>query len=107
MELYHPWWNSPPRWRQRRVCSIAAAFSHSSLAIFSLVAWRVKGFSAWSYLPVIPIQYTLIDKLNINVGRIREVVEAPDGSIYFTTSNRDGRGQLRPGDDKIYRITPQ
>ncbi len=50
---------------------------------------------------------TILDKLNISVGRIREVVEAPDGSIYFTTSNRDGRGQVRTGDDKVYRIIPQ
>lgn len=50
---------------------------------------------------------SVIDKLNISVGRIRDVVEAPDGSIYFTTSNRDGRGQVRSGDDKVYRIRPQ
>jgi len=54
-----------------------------------------------------PYIITLIEKLNINVGRVRDVVEGPDGSIYFTTSNRDGRGQLRAGDDKIYRITPK
>ncbi len=40
-----------------------------------------------------------------NFGRIREVVEAPNGEIYFTTSNRDGRGTLRDLDDKIYKIT--
>jgi hypothetical protein len=26
--------------------------------------------------------------------------------IYFATSNRDGRGQAREGDDKIYRFEP-
>lgn len=40
-------------------------------------------------------------------GRIREVAESPDGKIYLTTSNRDGRGTVRSGDDRIYRITPQ
>lgn len=40
-------------------------------------------------------------------GRIREVVAGPDGSLYFTTSNRDGRGQPRPGDDKIMRVVAQ
>ena len=41
----------------------------------------------------------------VNFGRIREVVESPTGEIYFTTSNRDGRGTLRAEDDKIYKIT--
>ncbi len=37
-------------------------------------------------------------------GRIRDVVKGPDGNIYFLTSNRDGRGIPRSGDDKIYKI---
>jgi glucose/arabinose dehydrogenase len=39
-------------------------------------------------------------------GRIREVAEAPDGSIYFSTSNRDGRGSSIEQDDRILRIVP-
>jgi glucose/arabinose dehydrogenase len=39
-----------------------------------------------------------------NYGRVREVVEGPDGYIYFTTSNRDGRGIPASDDDKILRI---
>lgn len=46
------------------------------------------------------------EKMNIDVGRVREVEEGPDGLIYFATSNRDGRGTIRPGDDKIYRLEP-
>lgn len=38
-------------------------------------------------------------------GRIREVAASPDGSLYFSTSNRDGRGDRQEGDDKIYRVT--
>jgi aldose sugar dehydrogenase len=40
----------------------------------------------------------------IDFGRIRDVAEGPDGAIYFSTSNQDGRGNPRSGDDKIYRI---
>ncbi len=39
-------------------------------------------------------------------GRIRDVVMGPDGALYFTTSNRDGRGRPQPGDDRILRILP-
>lgn len=41
-----------------------------------------------------------------DVGRVREVTESPDGLIYFTTSNEDGRGTYRAGGDRVYRIVP-
>jgi aldose sugar dehydrogenase len=39
-------------------------------------------------------------------GRIREVAEGPDGFIYFSTSNRDGRGSPAKEDDRIMRMVP-
>jgi quinoprotein glucose dehydrogenase len=39
-------------------------------------------------------------------GRLRDVIVGPDGALYVTTSNRDGRGTLREGDDKILRVVP-
>ncbi|CAN5315528.1 PQQ-dependent sugar dehydrogenase [soil metagenome] len=39
-------------------------------------------------------------------GRIREVAEGLDGAIYFSTSNRDGRGDPTKEDDRILRIVP-
>lgn len=40
-------------------------------------------------------------------GRIRAVTVGPDGYIYFSTSNRDGRGSIHAQDDHIYRIVPE
>ena len=40
-------------------------------------------------------------------GRLRNVVEGPDGYLYILTSNRDGRGNPTPDDDRILRIVPQ
>ncbi len=40
-------------------------------------------------------------------GRIREVIAGPDGALYFTTSNRDGRARPGPDDDQILRIVPE
>jgi glucose/arabinose dehydrogenase len=39
-------------------------------------------------------------------GRMRTVVEGPEGALYALTSNRDGRGTPRDGDDRILRIVP-
>ena len=39
-------------------------------------------------------------------GRLRQVVEGPDGGIYLLTNNTDGRGSPRRGDDRIVRIVP-
>jgi glucose/arabinose dehydrogenase len=38
-------------------------------------------------------------------GRIREMAEGPDGAIYFSTSNRDGRGKPASDDDRIIRLS--
>jgi glucose/arabinose dehydrogenase len=37
-------------------------------------------------------------------GRLRDVVALPDGSLWLLTSNTDGRGSPRPGDDLLLRV---
>jgi glucose/arabinose dehydrogenase len=58
---------------------------------------RLHGTSATKGTPLLSGRY----------GRIRTVVTAPDGSLWITTSNRDGRGSPRSGDDRIIRIQPR
>ncbi len=43
----------------------------------------------------------------VSIGRIRDVVQAPDGSMYITSSNRDGRGSPSASDDQVYRLAPR
>ena len=37
-------------------------------------------------------------------GRLRTVVRAPDRALWIATSNRDGRGDPRRGDDRLVRL---
>lgn len=46
------------------------------------------------------------EKMFTEYGRIRDVAEGPDGAIYFSTSNRDGRGSPQENDDRIFRVVP-
>lgn len=49
---------------------------------------------------------TFKEHLTGEYGRIREVILGPDGMLYISTSNNDGRGNPHNGDDKIIRINP-
>ena len=44
--------------------------------------------------------------LSQRIGRIRAVRMAPDGHLWITTSNRDGRGPFSSRDDLILRVRP-
>jgi glucose/arabinose dehydrogenase len=39
-------------------------------------------------------------------GRLRDVVNGPDGFLYFCTSNRDGRNTPVAEDDRLLRVVP-
>jgi glucose/arabinose dehydrogenase len=76
-----------------------AAIAGSRLYVGALIGeklWRIRlrGTSAGAPQALYAGRY----------GRIRTVVKAPDGRIWFTTSNTDGRGSPKRGDDRILSI---
>lgn len=40
------------------------------------------------------------------IGRVRHVELGPDGALWVLTTNTDGRGAPRPGDDRLLRLSP-
>ncbi|HEY1074318.1 MAG TPA: PQQ-dependent sugar dehydrogenase [Patescibacteria group bacterium] len=49
-------------------------------------------------------QETIIDG---KYGRLRGLVKGPDGALYVSTSNKDGRGKPETTDDRILRVVPK
>lgn len=47
---------------------------------------------------------SLVARFRGTYGRLRAVSAGPDGALYVSTSNRDGRGSPKSGDDRIIRI---
>ena len=44
--------------------------------------------------------------MRLRVPRRLRLRFGPDGALYFSTSNRDGRGSPSADDDRIMRIVP-
>ena len=100
-----------PAWSSGRV-----TFATSGGAFATGSAW-----GSWSgSLFVATLKDTTLRRLAVNgtsvtsaeilyrgtYGRLRAVLGGPDGALYLTTSNRDGRGSPVGADDRIVRIAP-
>ena len=84
-----------------------ASPSGAAIAAGSLWVAALRGERLWQ----IPLDRTgalgtPVAHFTGDYGRLRAVARAPDGTLWFTTSNRDGRGNPRPDDDRILVIRP-
>jgi glucose/arabinose dehydrogenase len=83
-----------------------ASPSGAAIAAGSLWVGALRGERLWQ-IPLSPRTGAVgepVAHFTGDYGRLREVVRAPDGSLWCATSNRDGRGDPLPGDDKILVI---
>jgi len=86
-------------WSTSEASPSGAAIIGSNLYVAAL-----RGECVWR----IPLRGASLGKpvrmLSGRYGRIRTVVAAPDGTLWVATSNRDGRGAPRSGDDRIVAV---
>ncbi|MGA9747526.1 MAG: PQQ-dependent sugar dehydrogenase [Nocardioides sp.] len=87
------------QWRTSEASPSGLAFHEGSLWMASL-----RGQRLWQ----VPVTEEGTGKPRdwfvCGYGRMRTVVVAPDGNLWLTTSNRDGRGDPAPQDDRILEI---
>jgi glucose/arabinose dehydrogenase len=68
----------------------------------------LRGARVWALYPTADGGLDPVAWFTGEFGRIREVLPAADGSLWFVTNNTDGRGDPAPDDDRILsvRLTP-
>lgn len=103
-ESERPEYTDPLVCFRQTVALSGSAFFRNSLFFASLRGAHLHR------LDFAPPNYTKLvqeEVLLTGYGRIRDVVQGPDGRLYIATSNRDGRGSPSPRDDLILRIRQQ
>ena len=87
------------QWRTSEASPSGLAFHEGSLWMASL-----RGERLWQ----VPVTDNGVgrprDWFVGDYGRMRTVVVAPNGNLWVTTSNRDGRGDPAPADDRILEL---
>jgi glucose/arabinose dehydrogenase len=93
--------NPVVQWSTAEASPSGIAFSRNTVWVASL-----RGQRLWA-VPVLngALDGSPVNFFNGTYGRLRNITNAPDGSLWLMTNNTDGRGTPRPGDDRLQRLT--
>lgn len=83
-------------WRPADASPSGIAMVDGTLYIAAL-----RGERVWSFDPARPATEPWVASFTEDYGRVRDVAAGPDGRLWLLTSNTDGRGQPRGGDDRL------
>lgn len=86
-------------WETSEASPSGLAFAGGALWLASLRGERLWRIEVDGRRASDPVDFFVGD-----YGRMRTVVTAPGGNLWVTTSNRDGRGDPRGGDDRILLV---
>jgi glucose/arabinose dehydrogenase len=80
--------------------------SPGSVAVTEQTAWvpALQGECLWAVPLTGEVAGRQVRWLDGEYGRLRTAQVAPDGALWVTTSNKDGRGSPSRGDDRILRV---
>ena len=80
--------------------------SPGSVSVTRQTAWipALQGECLWAVPLTGEVAGRQVRWLDGEYGRLRTAQLAPDGALWVTTSNKDGRGEPRRGDDRILRV---
>ena len=83
-----------------------ASPSGAAIASGTLFAAALRGTRLWAVPLSGATVGTPVAELSGQYGRLRTVLVGPDGWLWVSTSNRDGRGSPASTDDRILRFPP-
>ena len=75
-----------------------------SLLVATLSAMRLLQFTVGPASPPTVTRRAVL--IEATYGRLRDIIQGPDGYLYLATSNRDGRGKPGADDDRVIRLAP-
>jgi glucose/arabinose dehydrogenase len=89
--------NPVTQWGTDEASPSGLAFARGTLFLAAL-----RGERLWSVTtaPSLAVAPWFVEEY----GRIRDVTAGPDGTLWMLTSNTDGRGDVREGDDRLLQV---